>query len=90
MSQEETNLATHVEICAIRYKGIEEKMHDLDKRLTTLEDKMSSIKTEVATGFSDVKLLLERQSNARTIQLIATAGTIGAAIVALVGYIYTH
>jgi predicted nucleic acid-binding Zn-ribbon protein len=90
MSQEETNLATHVEICAIRYKGIEEKMEDLDKRLTKMEDKVSSIKTSMESGFADIKLLLEKQSNARTIQLIATAGTIGAAVVALVGYIYTH
>jgi hypothetical protein len=90
MSQEETNLATHTEICAIRYKGIEEKMEDLDKRLTKMEDKVSSIKTSMESGFADIKLLLEKQSNARTIQLIATAGTIGAAVVALVGYIYTH
>jgi hypothetical protein len=90
MTQEESNLAAHVEICALRYKGIEEKFDDIEKRLTTVEDKMSSLKVDVQTGFSDLRLLLERQSNARTIQLITTIGTIATAILTVIGYIITH
>lgn len=90
MSQEEKDLATHVEICAIRYKGIEEKLNAFDERLTKVETDLSAIKNTVQSGFSDIKLLLEKQSNARTIQVIATVGTIAAAIIGVIGYIITH
>jgi SUMO ligase MMS21 Smc5/6 complex component len=90
MSQEETNLAAHVEICAIRYRGIEEKLDDFDRRLIKLETDVSALKSGMQSGFSEIKLLLERQSNARFIQVVATGGTVAASILALVGYILTH
>jgi len=90
MSQEETNLATHVEICAIRYQGIQEKIDGIETRLTKLETTVSTLKNEMHTGFSEIKLLLEKQSNARTIQLIATIGTVCVAVITLAGYLLTH
>lgn len=90
MSQEEENLATHVALCSERYKGIEEKFHDIERRLTKVETDISAIKSTVQTGFSDVKLLLEKQNNARFIQMTATFGTIAAAIIGVIGYIITR
>lgn len=90
MSQEEKDLATHVEICAIRYKGIEEKMDGLEQRLTKVETDISAIKSTMQSGFTDIKLLLEKQSNARFIQMTATFGTIAAAVIGVIGYIITH
>jgi 6-phosphogluconate dehydrogenase (decarboxylating) len=55
-----------------------------------VETAVSTLKSEMATGFNEIKLLLEKQSNARTIQIIATAGTIVTAVLALAGYILTH
>lgn len=90
MSQEEKDLATHVEICSIRYEGIERKFEVIERRLDKVEADISAIKSQMALGFSDIKLLLEKQSNSRTIQLIATFGSITVAVVALLGYIITH
>jgi ActR/RegA family two-component response regulator len=90
MSQEETNLATHVEICAIRYRGIEEKLNAFDQRLTKVETDLSSIKSTMQSGFADVKLLLEKQNNSRTIQIIATFGSIAVAVIGVAGYLITH
>jgi predicted nucleic acid-binding Zn-ribbon protein len=90
MSQEETDLSTHVSLCHLRYQQLQEKIDGLEQRLVKVETTISTIKSEMHTGFSEIKLLLERQSNARTIQIIATAGTIIASIMALVGYILTH
>jgi len=80
VSQEETNLAAHVEICAIRFKGIEQKMDSLERRLDKVED----------TGFNEIKVLIERNNANRQIQVIATFGTIITAILAFVGYLVTH
>ena len=90
MSQEEKDLATHVEICAIRYKGIEEKFDGIEKRLTKVETDISAIKSTMQSGFNDIKILLEKQSNARFIQMTATFGTIAAAVIGVIGYIITH
>lgn len=90
MSQEEKDLATHVEICAIRYEGIEGKMDDLERRLTKIENTVSDLKTQTQLGFTEIKLLLERQNSSKQIQVIATFGTIITAILAFVGYLITH
>ena len=90
MTQEETNLAAHVEICAIRYKGIEEKLNAFDERLSKVENDLATIKSTAQSGFADIKLLLEKQSNSRAIQMIATFGSIAVAVIGLVGYIITH
>lgn len=90
MSQEEKDLATHVALCSERYQGIERKFDDLERRLTKVEADISSLKGTVQSGFSDIKLLLEKQNNTRFIQMTATFGTIAAAIISVIGYIITH
>lgn len=89
MSQEENDLATHVNLCHLRYEQLKEKLDAFDERLTKLEADVSSLKGTMQSGFADIKLILEQQSNARSIQLIATFGTIITAVVALVGYLIT-
>lgn len=90
MSREETDLATHVEICAIRYQGIEDKFTALETRITKVEVEISSLKSQMNAGFTEIKLLLEKQNTARSIQLIATFGTLVTAILAFAGYVITH
>ena len=87
MSQEEKDLATHVEICAIRYKGIQEKFDGVESRLSRLETEVASIKVATQAGFSEIKLLISAQNNAKVVQWIAAIGTIGAALLGCIGYI---
>jgi hypothetical protein len=89
VSQEEKDLATHVEICAIRYKGIEEKFHGIETRFTKVEADLSTVKAQLQTGFSEIKLLLEQRNNQKQAQYIATIGTIIVAILATIGYYIT-
>jgi ActR/RegA family two-component response regulator len=90
MSQEERDLATHVEICAIRYKAIEERYDAISDRLTKVEVDLASLKSTTQAGFADIKLLLEKQNNSRTIQIIATFGSIAVAVIGVMGYLLTH
>lgn len=89
MSQEETNLAAHVEICALRFKGIEEKMTNLEKRLDKVEDTLTDLKTQTQTGFAEVKVLLERQNSNRYTTLLTVVGSIVVAVITVVGYLIT-
>jgi predicted nucleic acid-binding Zn-ribbon protein len=70
----------------LRYKQLEEKLDAFNDRLTKVETDISAIKSQMSAGFTEIKLLLERQSNARTIQIIATIGTVAAAALGAFGY----
>ena len=80
MSQEEKDLATHVEICSIRYKAIQEKFDAVERRLDKVEADISAIKTQVQTGFNEIKLLLEQRNTSTINQAIATIGVVLAAL----------
>ena len=90
MSKEETDLATHVEICAIRYQGIEDKFNVIERRLDKVETDISAIKTQMQTGFSEIKLLLERQNSSKQTTLTTTVGTIVVAVIGVIGYLITR
>jgi chaperonin cofactor prefoldin len=87
MSREETDLATHVEICAIRYQGIQDKISDLDARLDKVEQAVSELKQQTQAGFHEIKVLLERQAMAKQTTLITTVGAILVAVISAIGYI---
>jgi chromosome segregation ATPase len=89
MSQEENDLATHVNLCHLRYEQLKGKLDEFETRLSKLEDEISTIKSDMQTGFTDIKLLLERQNSSKQTQMIATFGTIITAILAFVGYLIT-
>lgn len=89
MSQEETNLAAHVEICAIRYNQIQEKFDTVERRLDRLETDISNLKTQMQTGFTEIKLLLEQRNTLRQTQILASAATIIVALIGAIGYYLT-
>lgn len=90
MSTEHDDLNLHVSLCEERYKALEARLDAVEQRLTKMEDQIADIKGQMASGFNDIRLLIEKQNNARSIQVIATFGTIAAAVIALLGYIATH
>ena len=86
MSKEDTDLATHVELCAIRYKGIEDKFDDVEKRLNKIESKVSDLSEQIQSNFLEIKLAIEQANNRRDVQVIATMGTIAVAVITAIGY----
>lgn len=47
-SIESENLATHVELCAIRYDTLNEKLESLDKRMNSVEDHLVAIRETIS------------------------------------------
>jgi predicted nucleic acid-binding Zn-ribbon protein len=86
MSREETDLATHVEICAIRYQGIQEKIDGLTERLDKVESKINTLGQEIQSNFARIELALEKANAKRDVQIIATMGTIAVAVISAIGY----
>jgi len=87
MTTETDNLATHVILCELRYKNLEEKIHNVEEKLAKMESEISVIKKQASDGFSEIKLLLEKNSSGRQIQMIATFGSIVTAIFGFIGYL---
>ena len=90
MSREETDLATHVEICAIRYQGIQEKIDGLTERLDKVESKINTLGTTIQSNFSTIQLSLEKAQAKRDVQLIATLGSVAVAVITVIGYWIMH
>lgn len=87
MSKESEDLGTHVSLCEQRYKELERRLDHVETRLVALATDFANFKTQMQTGFSEIRLLIERQNNARTIQIIASAGTVIVAVVSVLGYV---
>jgi len=90
VSKEETDLATHVELCSWRYKNIEEKFKVIEDRFDKLETEVKEIKTSASKGFTEIKELIEKRNNASHTALITTAGTIIVALIGFLGYMINH
>ena len=86
MSKEQTDLATHVEICAIRYQVMEEKIDGLTQRLDKVEHQINNLGITLQSNFSTIELALEKASNKRDIQIIASLGAVTVAVISVLGY----
>lgn len=87
---ETEDLSTHVSLCELRYKALEKRLDAVEERISKLENQVTDLQREMSTGFHELKILLERQSNQRHTQILATAGTITVALIGLLGYIITR
>lgn len=63
-SIEKESLEAHVELCAIRYNSLEEKLDNVEARINNLEKLILEIKTSIATSTND--------SNKQTISIFTS------------------
>jgi hypothetical protein len=86
----ETSLKGHIQLCELRYQALEERLDKVEAKLQKLEQNLSDLKAQTQAGFTEIKLMLERQNTSKHTQLIATLGTIAVAFITLLGYILTQ
>lgn len=88
MAQSENeDLNLHVSLCEQRYKQLEGRLDAVEQRIAEVATELAIVKTQMREGLHEIRLLIERQNNTRTTQIIATFGTIGAAVVGVIAYI---
>jgi len=76
MSKETQDLATHVEICAIRYQGIADKFEAVDATLSRID-----------ANLNEIKEMINRQRDAKFNTMVTTAGTVIVALLGVLGYL---
>jgi archaellum component FlaC len=75
---EKENLEAHVELCAERYRRLEEKLENVEAKMSTVSSDLSGLHTSMS---QDNKIIIKT--------LIATAGTIIVALVSAVAAVLT-
>ena len=76
---EKKSLEAHVELCAERYRYLEDKLDAVDERIITIN-----------TDTKEIRAMLERVITKRNDQLVAWGLGIIAALSGTVGWLITH
>lgn len=90
MSKEQEDLATHVEICAIRYKGIQDQFTQIEDRMDRIETDIREIKASNQQNFDEIKTMITSKMGAGQQAIITAAGTVIVALIGFLGYLLTH
>ena len=85
----ETTLKGHISLCELRYQALETRLDGVESRLAKMETDVANLKTQMHTGFNDIKLLLEQRNTQKQTQVIAAAATVITALLGCIGYIVT-
>jgi vacuolar-type H+-ATPase subunit E/Vma4 len=86
-SLEKENLEAHVDLCAERYRRLEEKFEALTHRLETLEERLENMSMKSSAQFDELKKMVREGQESKFKVMITTAGTIIAAVLATLGYV---
>jgi len=70
---ERTSLGAHVDLCAERYRSLEDKLDKLEHRMGTMEEHIIIIRTKLSESAADV-------SSKSSTQLISIGTVFGAAL----------
>ena len=87
---ERTNLETHVELCELRYKQLDDRMSKIEKQVQDLNIDLQDFKDENRKNFAEIKELIEKKQGGNQQAVITAAGTVLVALIGLLGYLITH
>jgi len=85
-----TSLELHVELCAERYKRLEEKIGFVEDRLETIHTDFASFKTDNQKNLSEIKNLLSNAKDEKFKIMITSTATVIVGLLAMLGYVVTH
>lgn len=90
MSTEREDLDTHVTICELRYKQLDDRMGKVERQIQEINIDLQDFKTECRQNFNDIKLMLQSARDDKFKVVVNTAGTIIVALVGALGYMLMH
>jgi hypothetical protein len=87
---EKENLEAHVDLCAERYKRLEEKFGNLELRLGSLKQDFALMETNMSAKHKELVGMIQESSSSRFKVLVATSGTVIAAVLSVLGYLIVN
>jgi uncharacterized protein (DUF342 family) len=85
-----TSLELHVELCAERYKRLEEKIGAVEDSLDRIHNDFSSFKTDNSKNMSEIKNMLSTAKDEKFKIMVTSTATVIVGLLALLGYVITH
>jgi len=87
---EQTSLELHVELCAERYKRLEEKIGLVEDSLDRIHSDFSSFKADNQKNLSEIKNMLSLAKDEKFKIMVTATATIVVGLLAMLGYVITH
>jgi hypothetical protein len=87
---EQTSLELHVELCAERYKRLEEKIGFVEDRLDQIHSDFASFKNDNQKNLSEIKTLLSNAKDEKFKIMVTSTATVVVGLLAMLGYVVTH
>ena len=84
---EKKNLEAHVELCAERYKNLDNKLDTVEKRVSDVEKKLDLKMNAVESILDDIKKMIVSMQQRRDRQLIIWGIGIISCLVEIIGYL---
>lgn len=90
MSREQEDLATHVEICTLRYKNLQDQIDTLELRVDRISADIKELRDDMGEGFGDIKKILVAQKDEKFKVVVSATASVVVGLLALLGYVITH
>jgi hypothetical protein len=87
---EQTSLELHVELCAERYKRLEEKIGTVEDCLDRIHNDFSSFKVDNQKNLSEIKSLLSNAKDEKFKIMVTSTATVVVGLLAMLGYVINH
>jgi pantothenate kinase len=87
---ERTNLETHVDLCELRYKQLDDRMTRIEHKVEEMTVDIQHFKEEMRKNFSEIKTMLQIAKDEKFKAIIASGGSVVVGLLALLGYIVVH
>lgn len=84
---EKKSLEAHVELCAERYKSLDNKLDSVDGRVSTVEKKLETKMSAVEATLDEIKEMIVSMRDDRNRQIIAWGGGILTALLSIIGFL---
>ena len=86
----EARLSTHEQVCAERYKALENRMDNIESRMDAISNDVKELKSSNEKQFAEIKSMLSSAKDEKFKTMVTVAGTIIVALLGTMGYLITH
>jgi DNA-binding ferritin-like protein len=86
-SLEKENLEAHVDLCAERYRRLEEKFESVSHRMDVIEERLEAMSIKSSAQHEELKKMVREGQESKFKVLVTTAGSVIAALLATLGYL---
>lgn len=83
-------LSTHELLCQERYKAIENRMDNIEKRVDAISTDLKDLKINNDKQFNEIKLMLTNAKDEKFKTMVTVAGTVVVGLLGMLGYLVTH